>query len=127
MLANGISTSAFVARDLGDLLVRHARLPRHRLRVDGEDDCHHPPLAVVLGQLDGGRPGRLAAEVPHRRLTQVVGKRVLPCRRHLDVRVDVDRDGVLEGDGRRRPASGGASLWPMPSEISRAVRETAGP
>ena len=37
--------------DFGDLLVRHSRLPGDRLRVDGEDDRHHPALAIVLRQL----------------------------------------------------------------------------
>ena len=84
------------ARHRGDLLVRHARLPGERLRVDREDDGHHPPLAVVARELERRRPGRLAAEVAHRGVAQLVGERVASGLRHLDVRVHVDRDGVVE-------------------------------
>ena len=85
-------------RHLGDLLVRHPRLPGERLRVDREDDGHHPPLAVVLRELHRRRPRRLAAEVLHGGVAQLVGEGVAARLRHLDVRVHVDRDDVLEGE-----------------------------
>ena len=101
------------ARDLGDLLVRDARLPGERLGVDREDDGHHPALAVVARELGGGRPCRLAAEVAHGRVAQLVGQRVAAGLRHLDVRVHVDRDGVREREARAsqpRPPPVGAAI-----------------
>ena len=97
--------------DRGDLLVGHARLPRERLRVDREDDGHHLPLAVVDAPARRRRPRRLAAEVAHGGLAQVVGEGVAAGLRHLDVRVEVDRDDVLAAGGAqpRRPSGDGAS------------------
>ena len=77
-------------RHRGDLLVRHARLPGERLGVDGEDDRHHLPLAVVRSDLGRRRPRRLAAEVLDRRVAQLVGERVAAALRHLGMRVHVE-------------------------------------
>ncbi len=90
-------------RDRGDLLVRDPGLARRRLGVDGEDDGHHVPLAVERGQLLRGRARRLAPEVLDRGVAQVVGERVVAGAGHLGVRVDVDRDDVVE---HQRPRHG---------------------
>ena len=74
------------------------RLPGDRLRIHGEDDGHHPPLAVVRRQLERSRPRGLAAEVPDCGVAQLVGKGVPSRVRHLDVGMEVDRDGVVEGE-----------------------------
>ncbi len=96
MLANGIRTSAFALATSAISSFEHPRLAGERLRVDREHHGHHPPLAVVLRELDRRGARRLAAEVLDGRVAQLVGKRVASRLRHLDVGVHVDRDDILE-------------------------------
>jgi hypothetical protein len=83
-------------RRLGDLLVGHPGLSRRQLVVDWEDDRHHAPRAIVLGDVLRRRPGELAAEVPCGRFHECRRQAVVARARALGVRVDVDGDDVVQ-------------------------------
>jgi hypothetical protein len=81
--------------DLGDLLVGHRRAAGLRLPVDREDDAGHAALAIVPGDVVGGRLRVVTAEVRLRCGAQLGRHRIVAGARDLRVDVDVDRaDGV---------------------------------
>jgi len=88
------------ARHRSDLLVWNARLPGERLRVDREDDGHHLALAIERGKLERRRPRRRAAEMLDGGVAQLVRQGIGAGLGHLDVRVHVDRDDVVECEWR---------------------------
>src|SRR2546423_5777654 len=86
---------AVLVRELGDLLVGDLVLAAF-LRIDGEDDEAHLELAVHLRHLRHRLVLRLVAEIaPHRLLR--LGALVVDVQRRLPgVRMDVDRDELVE-------------------------------
>jgi hypothetical protein len=91
---------------LRDLLVGDRRPAGRRLVVDPEHDGGHAALAIVGGDV-GGRGQALAGpEVAPRRLAQRRRHRVVPARRHLGMRVDVDGADPRDVDHRPGQAIG---------------------
>src|SRR5262249_53440314 len=91
----------------GDLLVRNGAAPGDGLGVDGEDDRRHVALAVVGGDVVGGR-GAAALEVRGGGLAPFRGQSVLAVSADLRVRVHVDRDDGVDVDGHGRSSNEGS-------------------
>ena len=93
-----------------------------RLRVDGEDDGGHPALSVVLGDLVDRRMRVDCLEILGFGRLQLRTERGVPVSGDLRVRVDVDRDEVVDLHGLISGMRGTA----MPTVSLAAVLWVAG-
>ena len=84
--------------DLGDLLVRTAARPVTVSASTREDDRGHVSLAVVRGNVLDGRHAVLAEVLRGGGLAPLGAQTVLARDADLGMRVDVDRDDLVEVD-----------------------------